>query len=158
MEPGIEEGKCCRRRGRPRVSRAQHGGVSGRCFAPQCDSDQQSEGILLLPEELAALNLIDLQEMEQEEAATILGISRKTIWRDIHAARHKIADALINGKTIQMAGCTRSLEGFCPKKNRDICPKSGGGTCPRTAGATGTMTPEPGDCPGSSFDVHDNTG
>jgi hypothetical protein len=112
----------------------------------------------LLPEELAALHLIDLQEMEQEEAATVLGISRKTIWRDIHAARHKIADALINGKTIQMSGCTRSMEGFCPKQNRDICPKSGGGTCPRTGGATGKMTRESDDCPRSSNDIHDNSG
>jgi len=84
---------------------------------------------------MATLNLIDLQQMEQEQAATMLGVSRKTVWRDIHEARRKIADALINGKTIQMEGCTRSLEGDCPRRNQNICPKLGGGICPRAAGS-----------------------
>jgi predicted DNA-binding protein (UPF0251 family) len=80
---------------------------------------------------MAALHLIDLQQMEQEQAATALGVSRKTIWRDIHEARRKIADALINGKTIQMAECTRRIEGLCPRRNQKFCPKIGGGICPR---------------------------
>ena len=94
----------------------------------------------MLPEEMAALNLIDLQQLEQEQAASVLGVSRKTIWRDIHEARKKIADALINGKTIQMAGCTRSLEGHCPKENKDLCPKVGGGFCPKKIGRPGKGT------------------
>lgn len=113
------------------MSRTLKGGPDARCYAPQCDSDQKGEIVSLLPEEMAALNLIDLQLMEQEQAATVLGVSRKTIWRDIHEARRKIADALINGKTIQMTGCTRNLEGHCPKRNEKLCPKIGGGLCPR---------------------------
>lgn len=113
------------------MNRSLEGGHAGRCYAPQCDSDQKGDVVLLLPEEMAAINLIDLQQMEQEQAAGALGVSRKTIWRDIHEARRKIADALINGKTIQMAGCTRSLEGQCPKRNENLCPKIGGGLCPR---------------------------
>jgi len=131
MTTSSEGEECCRRRGRPRVNRSLEGGPAGRCYAPQCDSDQKGDIVSLLPEEMAALNLIDLQQMEQEEAAVTLGVSRKTIWRDIHEARRKIADALINGKTIQMAGCTRSLEGHCPKRNEKLCPKIGGGLCPR---------------------------
>ena len=131
MTPDSEEGECCRRRGRPRMNRSLEGGPAGRCYAPQCDSDRKGDIVLLLPEEMAAINLIDLQQMEQEQAAVALGVSRKTIWRDIHEARRKIADALINGKTIQMAGCTRSLEGQCPKRNENLCPKIGGGLCPR---------------------------
>jgi uncharacterized protein len=87
----------------------------------------------LLPEEVAALNLIDLQELEQEEAATALGVSRKTVWRDIHEAHRKIADALIHGKTLQIAGCPRRIEGNCPKRDKTLCPKSGVGICPRVA-------------------------
>lgn len=113
------------------MNRSLEGGPAARCYAPQCNSDQQGEVVSLLSEEFAALNLIDLQQMEQEQAAMVLGVSRKTIWRDIHEARRKIADAFINGKTIQMAGCTRSLKGECPKRNRNLCPKSGGGLCPR---------------------------
>ena len=113
------------------MNRSREGGPAGRCYAPQCDSDQKGDVVLLLPEEMAAINLIDLKQMEQEQAAVALGVSRKTIWRDIHEARRKIADALIHGKTIQMAGCTRSLEGQCPKRNEKLCPKIGGGLCPR---------------------------
>lgn len=85
----------------------------------------------MLPEEVAVLNLIDLQELEQEQAAATLGVSRKTIWRDIHEAHRKIADALIHGKPIQIAGCARRIDGNCPKKDETICPKMGGGICPR---------------------------
>lgn len=131
MASSGENGECCRRRGRPRVSRSLEGGPSARCYAPQCDSDQKGEVVSLLPEEMAAISLIDLQQMEQEQAAAVLGVSRKTIWRDIHEARHKIADALINGKTIQMAECTRRIEGHCPRRNEKLCPKIGGGVCPR---------------------------
>lgn len=131
MAGSSENGEFCRRRGRPRISRSLEDGPPVRCYAPQCDSDRNGEVVSLLPEEMAALSLIDLQQMEQEQAASALGVSRKTIWRDIHEARHKIADALINGKTIQMAGCTRSLEGLCPRRNEKLCPKIGGGICPR---------------------------
>lgn len=134
MEPGAETKECCRRRGRPRQNRSLEGGPSGRCYAPQCNSNEQNEVVLLLPEEIAALNLIDFQDLEQEEAAVVLGVSRKTIWRDIHEARHKIADAIINGKTIQMDGCARRLNGRCPKRDETLCPKSGGGRCPRANG------------------------
>jgi len=117
------------------MSRSLKGGPATRCYAPQCDSEPEGEGVTMLPEEMAALNLIDLQQMEQEQAASVLGVSRKTIWRDIHEARKKIADALINGKAIQMAGCTRNLEGHCPKENKDLCPKVGGGFCPKNLGS-----------------------
>jgi hypothetical protein len=115
------------------MHRSLEGGSSGRCYAPQCDSNEKNEVVRLLPEEIAALDLIDFQDLEQEEAAHVLGVSRKTIWRDIHGARHKIADAIINGKAIQMEACTRRLNGHCPKRDETHdCPKRGGGRCPQT--------------------------
>lgn len=133
MTTNGDKGTYCHRRGRPRMNRSLEGGPSARCFSPQCDAEETEEVVLLLQEEMAALNLIDLQQLDQEQAASVLGVSRKTIWRDIHEARRKIADGLINGKTIQMAGCTRSLEGHCPRKDKDICPKIGGGLCVKKA-------------------------
>jgi uncharacterized protein len=114
------------------MNRSIEGGPSARCYAPQCSPSEEEEVVTLLPEEMAVLELIDLQDLEQEQAAAVLGVSRKTIWRDIHETHRKIADALIHGKTIQMAGCTRRLEGHCPQKNQDLCPKKGGGFCPKT--------------------------
>ncbi len=133
MTTSGEDGGCCRRRGRPRMNRSIEGGSSARCYAPQCSPNEEDEVITLLPGEMAVLELIDLQDLEQEQAAAVLGVSRKTIWRDIHETHRKIADALIHGKTIQMAGCARKLEGQCPQRNLDMCPKKGGGLCPKTA-------------------------
>ena len=41
-------------------------------------------------------------------------ISRKTLWRDLHEARRKVADALVHGKTIRIVGCGRRGEEGCP--------------------------------------------
>ena len=108
----------CPRRGRPRVRRIIEGTGESRCYKPCCCLDEENEGISLKPEEIELIRLIDLEGLEQEEAAERLGVSRKTAWRDLHEARRKIADALVNGKGIEMAGCQKAAEGRCPK-----CPR-----------------------------------
>ena len=106
------EGHCRRGRGRPRVRRRIGDEGTFRCFAPLCgDLD---EFVLLLPEEVEALRLVDLVGLEQEEAAHVLGVSRKTLWRDLHVARSKVTDALVHGKTIRIAGCDRERMEGCP--------------------------------------------
>lgn len=113
---------CCRRqRGRPRVQRTIEGGGTYRCYAPLCPTDEQErEMVLLLPEEVEVLRLVDLEGLEQEAAAAMLGVSRKTAWRDLHEARRKVADALVNGKTIGIAGCARQKRGACPHEIEDV--------------------------------------
>jgi predicted DNA-binding protein (UPF0251 family) len=34
-----------------------------------------------------------------------LGVSRRTVWRDIYEVHHKIADALLHGKSLDIGGC-----------------------------------------------------
>jgi hypothetical protein len=85
----------------------------------------------ILPEELEVLKLVDLLGYEQEEAAVILGVSRRTAWRDLHEARRKVVDALVNGKGIQISGCLLQSQGRCPKLSDEICPKAKEGTCPK---------------------------
>lgn len=104
----------CHRRGRPRVRRTIAGIPECRCYKPCC-REEEGQGISLQPEEIELIRLIDLEGLEQEAAAERLGVSRKTAWRDLHEARRKIADALVNGKGINMAGCTKAAEGRCPK-------------------------------------------
>ena len=108
----------CPRRGRPRVRRIIEGLGESRCYEPRCCPGEVGTGISLNPEEIELIRLIDLEGLEQEEAALKLGVSRKTVWRDIHEARRKIADALVNGKGIEMTGCIKAAEGRCPK-----CPR-----------------------------------
>ncbi|MDH7593069.1 MAG: DUF134 domain-containing protein [Methanomicrobiales archaeon] len=102
-------------RGRPRVPRIIRGKGPFRCFGPQCHFSDSSESVTLLPEELELLRLVDLEGMEQEEAANLLGVSRRTVWRDLHEVRRKIADALIHGKNIEMRGCSFENDVECPK-------------------------------------------
>jgi predicted DNA-binding protein (UPF0251 family) len=108
----------CPRRGRPRVRRIIEGTGESRCYEPRCCPDEDGIVISLQPEEIELIRLIDLEGLEQEEAAEKLGVSRKTAWRDLHEARRKIADALVNGKGIEMAGCQKAAEGRCPKCRR----------------------------------------
>ena len=108
----------CPRRGRPRMRRTIAPTSECRCYKPCC-REEEGQGIVLQPEEIELIRLIDLEGLEQEEAAERMGVSRKTAWRDLHEARRKLADALVNGKGINMAGCTKAAEGRCPKCPRE---------------------------------------
>lgn len=107
--------------------------IHGRCYAPQCNIHENTEVVYLFPEEIAALDLIDIQQLDQEEAALRIGVSRKTIWRDVHEGRRKMADAIIHGKVIVMKECSDRGNGACPKQNMNLCPKTEGGVCPRSS-------------------------
>jgi len=93
------------RRGRPRKRRMMQGSGPWRCYQPCCQINEDSGEIPLKVEELEALKLVDLLGYDQETAAAHMEVSRKTLWRDLHEARHKIADALVNGKKITIEGC-----------------------------------------------------
>jgi predicted DNA-binding protein (UPF0251 family) len=119
------------RRGRPRTRRRIDLEGPLRCYGPQCNISSPPDAVILLPEELEVLKLVDLQGHEQEEAARIMGISRRTAWRDLHEARKKVADALVHGKEIEISGCILRAEGSCPRMSDTVCPRSEGGSCPR---------------------------
>jgi len=70
--------------------------------------------VTLYPEEIAVLKLVDLEGLSQEDAAGVLGVSRKTAWRDLHEARYKVADALANGKMIKVSCCPHTDGGVQP--------------------------------------------
>ena len=117
------DGELCKKRGRPRIRRRVGESGPWRCYAPQCNIGEDPGSVSLLPEEIELLRLIDLEGMEQEEAGAVLGVSRRTVWKDIHEARMKVTDALIHGKTIEVRDCIFRAEGSCPKENEDFCPK-----------------------------------
>ena len=55
-------------------------------------------------EEAEAMRLKDLEELEHEECAQKMNISRTTFSRVLASARQKTADALLNGKAIRIDG------------------------------------------------------
>jgi len=56
--------------------------------------------VILELEELEAIRLADYEGLYQESAAKQMGISRQTFGRILSQAHRKIADALLNRKTI----------------------------------------------------------
>jgi uncharacterized membrane protein len=58
--------------------------------------------VVLFPDEIEALKLYEIDELEQEEAAKKMKISQPTFARILGAARSKIAQAIIKGKAIKI--------------------------------------------------------
>lgn len=53
-------------------------------------------------DELEAIRLADLENMYQENAARVMGVSRQTFGRIVKSAHMKIADAIVNTKEIKI--------------------------------------------------------
>lgn len=58
--------------------------------------------VVLEPDEAEALKLADLENLYQEKAAQLMGISRQTFGRILDRAHRKVADALLNGKALKI--------------------------------------------------------
>ncbi len=58
--------------------------------------------VALEPAEVEALRLVDLEGLSQEEAGARMGVSRGTVWRILHEARRKVAQALVEGRRIMI--------------------------------------------------------
>jgi predicted DNA-binding protein (UPF0251 family) len=72
--------------------------------------------IQLSVEEAEAIRLKDIEELEQEDCAKRMSISRTTFARILNSARQKMADALLNGKAIRIEGGN-----FQPALQRFMC-------------------------------------
>ena len=94
-----------RRRGRRWISEVP----SVRCFLPE--GCPRTEALSLTLEELEAVRLVDLLDLDQEEAAFYMGVSRKALWNDLMNARHKIAAALVYGMGLLIEGGSFVLRG-----------------------------------------------
>lgn len=73
-------------------------------FSPYGAPPREGSAVIITLEELEALRLVDLEGLEQAEAAAEMGVSRKTLWIDLKSARAKVAEALVNGRAIRIEG------------------------------------------------------
>ena len=73
-------------------------------FRPVGPAANVLQKVCLSVEEIESVRLKDLEGLEQEECAQEMHISRPTFHRILELARKKLADALINGKAIQIEG------------------------------------------------------
>lgn len=69
------------------------------------------EEVRLTVDEREAIRLSDLLDLSQEEAGRQMGVSRATFGRIIQRARKTVADALINGKAINVEGGNYHIKG-----------------------------------------------
>jgi len=73
-------------------------------FGPRGLPLRDLEIMILTQEEVEALRLSDLEGLYHEQAAATMGVSRPTFGRILASAHSKLADALINGKGLQVEG------------------------------------------------------
>ena len=62
------------------------------------------EEIILAVSELEAVRLIDVENMNQGDAAKKMNISQPTFSRTLDSAHKKIAEALVKGKALRVEG------------------------------------------------------
>ena len=78
------------------------------------------EAVSITLEELEAVRLVDLLDLDQEEAAFYMGISRKALWNDLMNARKKIAAALVYGMGLSIEGGSFVLRGGEGSKDMEV--------------------------------------
>ena len=76
-------------------------------FRPDHETEEE---VNLTLDELEAVRLSDLIHLDQSEGAERMNIARTTFQKILNSAHEKIADALVNGKTLEIEGGNVLLE------------------------------------------------
>lgn len=71
-------------------------------FSAKGASEQNCVNLTL--DEYEVMRLLDFVNLNQEQCAVKMAISRPTVTRIYNSARQKIADALVNGRSITISG------------------------------------------------------
>jgi uncharacterized protein len=77
------------------------------------------EMVTLAMEEVEAVRLKDIEDLHQEDCARRMGVSRATFHQVLKSARCKLADAILNGKAIQVEGGSFAFPGGRFRCRRD---------------------------------------
>jgi len=85
-----------------RIRRRIRGKFHHNCFKPCGIPARDLEFEILSKDEIEAIRLADFEGLYQEDAAKEMEVSRPTFSRILSSARKKIANALINGKAIEI--------------------------------------------------------
>lgn len=90
-------------------------------FKPYGVRMKNLEKVIMLFEEYEAIRLIDHEDLNQEEAAVRMDVSRPTFTRIYKKARKTVAKALVEGKALLIEGGTYISENYwvrCSKCSR----------------------------------------
>ncbi len=96
------------------------------CLEPEYDRFapwglREREEVLLTVDEFEAIRLIDYEKRTHAQCAQQMGVSRTTVTEMYERARGKLADCIVNGKTLRISGgnyalCDGSAWPCCGKK------------------------------------------
>lgn len=92
------------RAGRPVNCRSVENVPKVTCFMPEGVSPSKLENVVLSVDEVEAIRLADKLGMYQSDAASKMSVSRQTFGRIVKSARRKVAEALVDGKSICIEG------------------------------------------------------
>ena len=87
---------------RPRIPRCMRFKPDVSYFKPRGIPLSELDEVVLLPDELEALKLYEVDGLEQKKAAEKMKISQPTFARILDSANKKIANAIIKGKAIRL--------------------------------------------------------
>ena len=88
---------------RPRIPRCMRFKPGVFYFKPQGIPLRELEEVILLPDELEALKLYEVDGFDQIKASEKMKISQPTFARLLGSANKKIAQAIIKGKAIKIS-------------------------------------------------------
>ena len=97
------------------------------------------ETVELAKDELEAIRLTDLEGLYQEQAAEQMGVSRQTLGNILKRAHKKIAEALIQGKAIQLETAHPPQTDSMPSQVAMMPPRGGRGRGGHGRGGRGRM-------------------
>ena len=106
---------------RPRRCRCVRGLPKVDYFKPAGMGLSQLDNVVLTVGEYEALRLKDLEGIDQKQAAEKMNISQPTFHRLVLTARKKVADAIVNGKSIKIQGGNYTMpdnDGTGPRQDR----------------------------------------
>lgn len=89
---------------RPLKQRCIRGVPEASYFKPRGVPLRKLEQVTLTLDEVEALRLRNIENLEQTDAAKKMGISQSTFQRILTLANRKTTDALLNGKAIRIEG------------------------------------------------------
>ena len=92
------------RRGRPPKPRIIRFTPRFYAFLPARSYEGGADAIVMTADELEALRLVDYEGLLQEEAASLMGVSRGTVWRLVESGRKKLLSMLIEGRPLVIEG------------------------------------------------------
>lgn len=78
-------------------------------YKPAGISLRMLDEVIIPLDEYESIRLADLEGLYQEDAAAKMGISRQTFGRILKKGHHKIADAIVNGKSIRIESSTNII-------------------------------------------------